>query len=91
MTVVKFSPRRLTDDDVHTLRDHILRLIDRGRAGWWDLDMANDGYAAIRVLGPRRDPLYAITKDRGSYQVSAGSGRQLLLSRRLDNVLAVLA
>jgi hypothetical protein len=91
VTVIDFSPRRLSEDDVHALRAHILRLIARGRADWWDLDMANDGYAAVRVLGPCRDPLYAITKVGGAYRVNAGCGRPLLQSRRLTNVLAVLA
>ena len=91
MTVVAFSPRRLSEADVRTLRSHILRLIARGRADWWNLDMATDGYAAVTVLGPGRDPLYAITKDRGAYHVVCGRGRNVLQSRRLDNVLAVLA
>ena len=91
MTVVAFSPRRLSDSDVRALRSHILRLIDRGRAAWWNLDMAADGYAAVTVLGPGRSPLYAVTKDRGTYRVVGSSGQPLLQSRRLDNVLAVLA
>lgn len=76
---------------MHTLRAHILALIARGRAAWWDLDMATDGYAAVTVLGPSRVPLYAITKDQNTYHVVGGCGRSLVQTRRLANVLAVLA
>jgi hypothetical protein len=91
LSVVAFRPGRLSEADIEALRPSILSLIARGRATWWDLDLGADGYAGLVVRGPGRCRLYAITKHGGAYRVVNRAGRRVVESRRLENVLAVLA
>ena len=90
MNVITLNSRCLSEADVLAVRPHILSLIRRGLAKWWDLDMGEEGYASISVLGQKDDLLFAITKKNGSYHVVDVAGRPMLQSRRLENVLAVL-
>lgn len=90
MTVVPFNAKCLTDADVQAVRPRILRMIQSGVADRWNLDMSYDGYTAITVLGRRDDVLFSITKDRGAYRVADPVDRQIVQTRRLENVLASL-
>ncbi len=90
MNVITLNSRCLSEADVLAVRPHILSLIRRGLAKWWDLDMGEEGYASISVLGQKNDLLFAITKKDGAYRIVDVSGRPMLQSRRLQNVLAVL-
>lgn len=90
MNVIALNSRCLSEADVIAVRPHILSLIRRGLATWWDLDMGTEGYASISVLGQKDDLLFAITKRNGAYRVVDVAGKPMLQSRRLENVLAVL-
>ena len=90
MSVTVLNSRCLSEADVIAVRPHILSLIRRGLAKWWDLDMGTEGYASISVLGQKDDLLFEITKRNGAYRVVDVAGRPMLQSRRLENVLAVL-
>lgn len=90
MNVITLNSRCLSEADVLAVRPHILSLIRRGLAKWWNLDMGEEGYASISVLGQKNDLLFAITKKDGAYRIVDVSGRPMLQSRRLQNVLAVL-
>ena len=90
MNVITLNSRCLSEADVLAVRPHILSLIRRGLAKWWDLDMGEEGYASISVLGQKDDLLFAITKKDGAYRVVDVAGKPMLQSRRLENVLAVL-
>ena len=90
MSVTVLNSRCLSEADVIAVRPHILSLIRRGLAKWWDLDMGTEGYASISVLGQKNDLLFEITKRNGAYRVVDVAGRPMLQSRRLENVLAVL-
>ncbi len=90
MNVITLNSRCLSEADVLAVRPHILSLIRRGLAKWWDLDMGVEGYTCISVLGQKDDLLFAITKKDGAYRVVDVSGRPMLQSRRLQNVLAML-
>ena len=90
MNVITLNSRCLSEADVIAVRPHILSLIRRGLAKWWDLDMGAEGYASISVLGQKDDLLFAITKRNGAYRVVDVAGKPMLQSRRLENVLAML-
>lgn len=90
MSVTVLNSRCLSEADVIAVRPHILSLIRRGLAKWWDLDMGTEGYASISVLGQKDDLLFEITKRNGAYRVVDVAGKPMLQSRRLENVLAVL-
>jgi hypothetical protein len=90
VSVTVLNSRCLSEADVIAVRPHILSLIRRGLAKWWDLDMGTEGYASISVLGQKDDLLFEITKRNGAYRVVDVAGRPMLQSRRLENVLAVL-
>jgi hypothetical protein len=90
VNVITLNSRCLSEADVIAVRPHILSLIRRGLATWWDLDMGTEGYASISVLGQKDDLLFAITKRNGAYRVVDVAGKPMLQSRRLENVLAVL-
>ena len=90
MNVIALNSRCLSEADVIAVRPHILSLIRRGLAKWWDLDMGAEGYASISVLGQKDDLLFAITKRNGAYRVVDVAGKPMLQSRRLENVLAML-
>jgi hypothetical protein len=90
VNVIALNSRCLSEADVIAVRPHILSLIRRGLAKWWDLDMGAEGYASISVLGQKDDLLFAITKRNGAYRVVDVAGKPMLQSRRLENVLAML-
>lgn len=91
MNVIALNSRCLSEADVLAVRPRILSLIRRGLAERWNLDMGHDGYDAITVLGRGNGPLFSITKKAGSYRVVDVSGRPMLQTRRLDDVLAILS
>ncbi len=92
MTVVPLHPRHLTDADVVALRPRVLRLVRGSGADRWILDMAGPGrYVRLAVVDRQGGVLFAITRRRGAYRITDRGGRCIVETRRLADVLAVLA